>query len=293
MKNTPTKKYIYLLLVVCVLGVFLILKYKEGFDNDIKYLDGVDVIYWINLDRSTDRRQKMEKMFKDDVFKGIPTQRIVAYDGRVSTNTIFSKLNILTKKKATDTEYACLLSHLEAIRTFHESENKFGLIFEDDTTLEFQKYWTKSVKDILKNAPSNWEILLLGYIYKDKTNKFYNWDTSTNDYDNATNYYSGISYLINKNGSSKIMKTYKNGKYTLDEHTEHVADSHIYQLTNSYVYKYPMFIYTTLNNSTIHTDHIPLHDESKEKIVENYKLIREMGISKTVAGHRTNPEVEP
>jgi len=281
------RRYIYLFFALCALIAFSFFwKYKEGFDdNKINYLDGVDVIYWINLDRSKVRRQKMEKMFHDDVFKGIPNQRIVAYDGQVSTNTIFSKLSILTKKKATDTEYACLLSHLEAIRTFHESENIIGLIFEDDTTLEFQKYWTKSVKDILKNAPSNWEVLLLGYIYKDKTNKFYNWETTTDDYDNATNYYSGISYLINKSGSSKIMKTYKNGKYTLDEHTEHVADSHIFQLTNSYVYKYPMFIYTTLNNSTIHADHIPFHDESKEKIIENYKLIREMGISKTVAGH--------
>jgi hypothetical protein len=32
---------------------------------DIKYMDGIDVIYWINLDRSIDRRNHMEKIFQD------------------------------------------------------------------------------------------------------------------------------------------------------------------------------------------------------------------------------------
>lgn len=234
-------------------------------------LDGIDMIYWINLDRSTDRRLQMESMFEDNVFKGIPNQRMSAYDGKKDSKLVFSKLNISSPKKQTNTEYACLLSHLETIRTFHESENKVALIFEDDVTLEFKKYWTKTVKQIIENAPSDWDIILLSYIYKDKTNKFFNWDTTTDDYDDATNYYSGISYLINKKGSSKIMKTYHNGIHTLDKDTIHVADSHIYQLTNSYAYKYPMFIYKTVNNSTIHTDHIPYHVKSKERILDNYK----------------------
>jgi len=33
-----------------------------------KYLDGIDVIYWINLDRATDRKIKMEKLFQDPMF---------------------------------------------------------------------------------------------------------------------------------------------------------------------------------------------------------------------------------
>jgi len=242
-----------------------------------KYLNGIDMIYWINLDRSSDRRSNMESMFEDEAFKGIPNERISAYDGKNNIELVFSKLNIPLPKKQTNIEYACLLSHLETIRTFHESKNKVALIFEDDTTLEFKKYWTKTVNQIMENAPKEWDIILLSYIYKDKTNKFYNWDTSTDDYDNATNYYSGISYLINKKGSSKIMKTYQNGIYTLDKDTIHVADSHIYQLTNSYAYKYPMFIYATVNNSTIHSDHIPYHVQSKQQILKNYSSTFQKG----------------
>ena len=36
---------------------------KEGF-KPTDYLDGIDVIYWINLDRSTDRRQRMQQLFE-------------------------------------------------------------------------------------------------------------------------------------------------------------------------------------------------------------------------------------
>jgi GR25 family glycosyltransferase involved in LPS biosynthesis len=275
--NIPISYYL-LGSIVFVLFIFLFIWYKkksskkEGLTtNKQKPLDGVDAIYWINLDRSSDRRVHMETLLENKVFEEIPNKRIVAFDGKKNPKQTFSKLNIPPPKKQTDTEYACLLSHLEAIRTFHESEHEIGLIFEDDVTLEFQKYWTKSVKQIIENAPSNWDILLLSYIYKDKSNKFYSWDTSTDEYENATNYYSGISYLINKHGSSKIMKTYHNGIYNLDKSTTHVADSHIYELTNSYAYKYPMFIYKTVNNSTIHSDHIPYHVQSKEKILENYQ----------------------
>jgi GR25 family glycosyltransferase involved in LPS biosynthesis len=290
MKQKHTKLFYLLGCIALLLLIFGFVWYKkqEGLTTKTttttttfkpkkkpQYLNGIDMIYWINLDRSPDRRFQMESMFENNVFKGIPNQRISAFDGKKDPKLVFSKLNILSSKKQTNIEYACLLSHLETIKTFHESENKVALIFEDDVNLEFKKYWNKTVKQIMENAPSDWEIILLSYIYKDTTNKFYNWDKTNDDYDDATNYYSGISYLINKNGSSKIMKTYNNGIYTLAKDTVHVADSHIYEITNSYAYKYPMFIYATVNNSTIHADHIPYHVQSKELILKNYSTFTE------------------
>lgn len=269
--------------IILIIIVFVWYKKREGLTTNTttnkkkktktQFLNGIDMIYWINLDRSFDRRSQMETMFEDNAFNGIPNKRISAYDGKKDHKLVFSKLNIPSPKIQTNIEYACLLSHLETIRTFHESENKVALIFEDDVTLEFKKNWKKTVKQIMENAPYDWDIILLSYIYKDKSNKFYDWDTTTYEYDDATNYYSGLSYLINKKGSSKIMKTYQNGVYTLDKETIHVADSHIYQLTNSYAYKYPMFIYKTVNNSTIHADHIPYHVQSKEQILKNYRKV--------------------
>jgi GR25 family glycosyltransferase involved in LPS biosynthesis len=281
MRQKRTNLFYFLGCIALLLLIFAFVWYKnrEGLTTNTttkpkkktQYLNGIDMVYWINLDRSSDRRFQMESMFENNVFKGIPNKRISAFDGNKDPKLVFSKLNILSSKKQTNIEYACLLSHLETIKTFHESENKVALIFEDDVTLEFKKYWNKTVKQIMENAPSDWDIILLSYIYKDTTNKFYDWDKTKDDYDDATNYYSGISYLINKEGSSKIMKTYHNGIYTLAKDTIHVADSHIYQITNSYAYKYPMFIYATVNNSTIHTDHIPYHVQSKQQILENYK----------------------
>ena len=40
---------------------------------------------------------------------------------------------------------------------------------------------------------------------------------------------------------------------------------------NTYIYKYPYFIYRTNNDSTIHTNHLPRHLINKNKILDNYE----------------------
>ena len=237
------------------------------------YLDGIDVIYWINLDRSVDRKLNMEQLFKDDAFKGIPVKRITAFDGKQDPN-IMSHFDIESPPQ-TYTEYAVFLSHLETIRTFKNSNYDVALVFEDDVTLEFKQYWTKSVKKIMADAPQNWDILLLSYMYSELNNviPFYDWVSCDTNYDSALNkYFSAVAYVINKKGANKLMDSmYSNGKYTLNPNIKHVSDVYIFGVVNSYVYKYPMFIYDTNFESTIHQDHIPYHIRSKENIINNYK----------------------
>jgi GR25 family glycosyltransferase involved in LPS biosynthesis len=267
----------YILLACIIIGIIIYyVTYKrEGFDeNATNYLDGVDIIYWINLDRSKDRRDNIKKMLKDKVFDGIAQQRISAYDGKMDPKSVFDKFVINKKKTESNTEYACLLSHLESIRTFNESAHDVALIFEDDCTLEFKKHWKKSVKEIMDNAPPDWEIIMLSYIYNlEHKYLFFDWKTSDKEYDiNTNNYYSSIAYLINKKGSNKLMQIYNNNKYVLNTNSPSIAaDIYIYQTLNTYVYKYPMFIYKTDNDSLIHEDHLSIHIKSKNKIIENYK----------------------
>ena len=200
-------------------------------------------------------------MLEDEVFNGIKTERISAYDGKTNTKGVYDKF-IFKKKIMKDVEYGCLLSHLETIRKFDESNDKIALILEDDATLEFKQYWNKSITSIMQNAPPDWDIIMLCFItMKDiDLNK-------KSDYEIAYHkYYSTLSYLINKKGSNKVMKIFEKNKYNITSYVE-PADSYLCKITNAYAYKYPMFIYKTQNSSTIHNEDIKMHDKSKKNII--------------------------
>jgi GR25 family glycosyltransferase involved in LPS biosynthesis len=269
---------IFILLFILLVGLvfyFIKQKYYEGMENtSVKYLNGIDVIYWINLDRSVDRKMNMERFLTDDAFKGIPTKRITAFDGKKDANKVMTHFK-LDSIMQTDTEYACLLSHLEAIRTFNDSKYDVALIFEDDATLEFKKYWEKSAKQIMDNAPPDWEILLVSYMYAELNPllPFYDWASTDTEYDSTYHkYYSALSYIINKKGANKVINsTYSNGKYNLKSNIAQVSDVYIFGITNSYTYKYPMFVYNTDLESTIHQNHIPFHILSKQHLIKNYQ----------------------
>ena len=81
--------YSLIIIVLICVSIYFLFFYKkpqpkkEPFKTT-DYLDGIDVIYWINLDRSVDRRQQMEKMFEDPVFAQKKIIRISAVDGKAS-----------------------------------------------------------------------------------------------------------------------------------------------------------------------------------------------------------------
>ena len=50
--------------------------------NKDGYLNGIDVVYYINLDRSTTRRNEMDNLLQNSMFHSIPTIRFPAYDGK-------------------------------------------------------------------------------------------------------------------------------------------------------------------------------------------------------------------
>jgi len=233
------------------------------------FLDGIDVVYWINLERSKDRKEKMESLFQDEIFYGKHIERINAVDGK--NDVVFDKLE-LKNKRNTKLEYACLLSHLKAIKTFSESQHEIALIFEDDITLEFKKYWRYSLRDIIQNAPSDWEIIQLCYITSGSLNSNY----TLNNY--KKNNYGGIAsmaaYIINNKAAKKfINESYNNftEKYTLKNYHTHEADHYLYKCLKTYTYKYPYFIYPTENTSTLHPEDLSSHIRSKMRLERMYQ----------------------
>jgi len=240
--------------IAIIIGLVFFNKNKEGLEEK-DYLEGIYVIYWINLDLSPDRRKRMKKMFKDPIFEGKKIVRITAVDGKAQDidQVLNANFEGMQPEKYDKTIYACTLSHINAIRNFKKSDNKVALIMEDDSTLEFKKYWKKTTKQIMDEAPSDWDIIQLTYTIIDKIpKKIYT--------KNNRKYYGAGAYIINKNNiniSNPIKLT-----------SDPAADVYLYNIFNTYTYKYPMFIYKYDTQSTLHQDHITYHNESKKKITE-------------------------
>jgi len=231
------------------------------------YLDGVNIIYWISLDRAIDRRKNMEKLLKDSIFKNIKNVRISGLDAKYKNPrknfvTNVTDLNHLNRN-ADDTQYAILYSHLEAIRKFSITNDENALIFEDDLSVN-KKKWKKSIRDIIKNAPFDWEIIKLSQCGNKVFNQTYTlWEPYTinvpeNLHENAykwrtsmlTGDWGAYGYLINNKAAKKIIcQIYKNNKYVLSNDFYHVSDAFIFQSLKTYIYKYPYFTHNDNNIS--------------------------------------------
>jgi len=234
-------------------------------------MDGIDVIYWINMDKSTERRYLMEDMLTNEVFINIPNNRITGIDGNNPKN-ITNKLGLdfVKQEHVTNSEYGCLLSHLDAINEFNNSEHEIALILDDEVTLEFQKYWQTDIRTVINEAPADWEIIMLWYNVCNGRfidQKYANF--------NSDSFYYALSYIINKKGSSRLISEHKkNDKYVLCTIINHISDQYLYQKLNTYVYKFPFFVYRDEIDSNIHVDHLRIHIYHKENAIEAYESLQ-------------------
>ena len=240
-------------------------------------MEGIDVVYWINLPSAVERRAHMEKILSDEMFEDIPKIRRIA-----TTHTNIKKRFTIPKtsyKKAiTDKEYACLFSHLNTIREFSNSPYETALILEDDITLELKPYWTPMHK-VLQDAPNDWEILKLNsYITHKKTDPLYIKLTFP-CYDNLPKQctWSTSAYVIKKSAAKKLMRMWNGKKYNLPKNTYYVADYLIYEKLVTYDYKYQYFIVRFNNDSLIQTtsnDYTKTMNTNRKKVMSLNKTRR-------------------
>ena len=257
--------YSLIIIVLICVSIYFLFFYKkpqpkkEPFKTT-DYLDGIDVIYWINLDRSVDRRQRMEKMFEDPVFAQKKIIRISAVDGKAHDidQVLNANFEGMQPDKFSKVEYAVLLSHLNTIKQFSKSVYENALIMEDDMTLDYKPYWKKSVKQIMENAPNDWEIIQLCINTQTPLKKLY---TRNNGFSQI---FCTGAYIINKKCANRF--NYNNKTFNFSVHT---SDTYLYNQSITYAYKYPMFTYNYNENSTIHQDHINDHNTAK-KIIDSF-----------------------
>ena len=100
-------------------------------------MENVPILY-INLDRSKERKVRMEEQFKQYNIKNY--KRVPAFDGRklFSDSSLRAKTVELPKDmKQSSGEIGCSLSHLRAAEMALEIDAPYVLVMEDDIHLTF------------------------------------------------------------------------------------------------------------------------------------------------------------
>ena len=113
-----------------------------------KWDDIISGCYYINLDRSTKRKEYMENMLEKE---NIKCERFSAIDGN-------NHLHLCQNLKIPVGALGCKLSHLEVLKKV--KKNGWTIIFEDDIDLGFNS--KENILKIISSLPSTAELVLFG-----------------------------------------------------------------------------------------------------------------------------------
>ena len=193
-----------------------------GTTNNLDSLTHIN-FYWINMERSIERRKHMYYLFSKHL---IYNYRINAYDGNKIQE--YNDINYSSSNNISKYEYCCIFSHLKAIKTSYENNDKISIICEDDLYINYKENLINSLKNIIENAPNDWKIIKVNY-NKNNLNCFIEWNE---------NNISQLFYIINNKGMIKILdKFFIKNKFVLDNKLDHsifkIVKTYDYNLSNN------------------------------------------------------------
>ena len=232
-------------------------------DKKMSKLDQCPHIFWINLEKSTERKEYMEQVLNEHHLKHT---RISAYDGENQKD--FCIVN--TGKKE---EIGCLCSHLKALETFLTTLDEYALICEDDLSFEYVPYWQKTFWEYIKSAPRDFSIIQLSLTYAYQYMKQHKIETYHHQIMKHEPFmYGAVCYLITRNAATLLLQKVKKQEYKYDLRTLDVPISDCFMYNTDGVYTIPLFTTNTSFTSTIHNEHIDLiHIPSKKIITDIWK----------------------
>ena len=238
----------------------------------LKHRKMIQTVYWINLDRSTERRKRMLDVFKHSFFDGLQLHRISALDGKDTTflSTLKQIGNVELHGKISPLEYACTLSHIKAMQSFVQSGEEVAIICEDDVSMDLNPT-KRQLETCIRKAPPDWEILQL-YYFIGKENDLITPLYSENKINNA--FYSTLAYVIRRKGAIRFLQELiPNRQIQFDPEIGHTSDTYLYHKMKTYVYKYPLFSPTSID-STLHPSHLKGHRKSLKRMKHLLKKIK-------------------
>ena len=229
--------------------------------------------YWINIDRCVDRKEYMEKQFRD---KNIDNYRISA-----ETPETIIDYTIIRNVDSTDTtqeEIGCILSHLKAIKKGYDDGDEYFCILEDDlefTNIDFEKIF-KYIDDFQNKNNEVIEILQFFTNGHPPVIELYNQHFLKDEIirKRVEPYPSTAYYLISREGARKILDKFILSENNYDLSYSHwtAADHIIYAVVNSYILTYPIAVSDITFGSILHPTHLNNHEYCNNVIRHIWKL---------------------
>ena len=245
--------------------------------------------YYINLERSKDRLEHMNKFFKKVEKKtGMKPRfkRIEAFDGGKENVDDFCNLkltNLWHKKEdhryATGPEFGCTYSHIKSMKHFLDDKDNtddIAFICEDDLELFKigKEYFSSILKQII-DATRKHElvaiscvgspILIAPMIDQIKNPAFVDYHA------NRGKLYGTGCYAITRDLAKRIIdRHWKNNKLIISEnHNSMVADHFIYPQAAKTMFMIPsLFAIKPDNDSYIHSEHLSMHDRVQKMMFQ-------------------------
>lgn len=246
------------LLVISIVGILFYFVYLPYIDNK-HYQEGKKLIskfrevkkkdetfnsikkYYINLDRSTDRKESIEEEFR---LYGITNfERVAACDGKNLKSTKEGdfgdiKFKAPNDKKSSVREIATTCSHIKAIKRAYDNGDELAIILEDDTKFTLIPYWDKELKELMNELPDDWEILRLVSFKIRYFNLFNTFDKYEHKYQNIhkriKNSGCAVCYIINRRGIKKFIDNYIQDNSIYFSKKDNVFDTDILNKFNVY-----------------------------------------------------------
>jgi GR25 family glycosyltransferase involved in LPS biosynthesis len=183
-------------------------------------------MYYINLDRSPDRKISMEQMCAR---QGINPERLSAVDGKLldlddpKYEKALKKIKwwFLIENKKNAGHFGCYLSHMKIFEKFLKTDKEYCFILEDDAEILVTDIKREIMKN-MKNLPRGWDILLLGYEVNGGPNGYKevregNKDTVLKNGLLNLNYFTGLQgYIINRKCAKKLIKNLQQLDWIID-----------------------------------------------------------------------------
>lgn len=219
-----------------VWGNALYIKEKKKVEN--KILKNFPPVYYISLEESVDRRNKIEGEFKQ--------HGITDYTSLISKRFAECEDEVLGTfaHNLKDTSKGCTISHLRNIKNWIDNgDTDIALFVEDDLSFETVNYWNFEWDEFVNELPNDWDAIQLLWIRPGIG--------SVEFRERFQDDWSVTAFLITRDYGKKLIEKYIINDHVFNFDTEYEAptcESLIYGLGK--VYTYPLFIEDVSGQST-------------------------------------------